>query len=151
MSKTTAPFSYWYYRRSKPSHLVAANVICSVFITILLHFNFKGLCVSSLRASKMIWNHLQVQKENKRHAERVYYKEKDKVDRWEAPGRQTALDGGHDLINDWGVMYPSTDTWHPHGKKIHQCKSSSVAVVQRKTLTLAKSHTNTWPSPFFLP
>lgn len=32
-----------------------------------------------------------------------------------------------------------------HGKKIHQCKSSSVAVVERITLTLPKSHTVTWP------
>lgn len=67
-----------------------------------------------------------------------------KVDRWKAFGRQIALDRGHDLINDRGVMCPSTDTWHPHGKKIHQCKSSYV--VQLKKLWPCQKVTPT-PDP----
>lgn len=48
-------------------------------------------------------------------------------------GRQTAPDRGWDLINDQGVMRPGSDTWHLHGKKIHQCKSSSVTVVEKNS------------------
>lgn len=120
-----------YHFKPAACSLTLTYLIKTLLIVLLLEFLFFYLihllyillgCLTIMNELVLSWETAPVQE--KKEEVRKWKKKmstkattkrewESEVDRWEASGRQIALDGDHDLINGRGVMCPwSSDTWH---------------------------------------